>query len=223
MNSLLRAARMSPSLLGRFVIVLMVAVGLIGATSVAAAPARASVATGVGISPARPSVSAGAGLRAVRIAATRRGARYQWGAVGPRRFDCSGLTMWVYARMGNACPHRCPAVRRHQAHPVLGPPPRRPGLLQDRIGLRPPRGDLRGCRHVLARTAHRRPCAARPADDPDRLVRPGAVTTRPPPTHSSGRSPRDLHAGQGVLAAGWSDQPAGVGRRRPPHRQGSPP
>ena len=104
MNALLRAARMSPSLLGRFVIVLMVAVGLIGVTSVAAAPAQASVATRVGVSSARSSLSAGAGARAVRIAATRRGAPYQWGAVGPRRFDCYGLTMWVYARMGKRLP-----------------------------------------------------------------------------------------------------------------------
>ena len=127
MNSLLRAARMSPSLLGRFVIVLMVAVGLIGATSVAAAPARASVATGVGISPARPSVSAGAGLRAVRIAATRRGAPYQWGAVGPRRFDCSGLTKWVYARMGKRLPRT--AAQQYAATVHIPSWARRPGDL----------------------------------------------------------------------------------------------
>jgi cell wall-associated NlpC family hydrolase len=118
---------MSPPLLGRFVIVLMVAVGLIGATSVAAAPARASVATGVGISPARPSVSAGAGVRAVRIAATRRGAPYQWGAVGPRRFDCSGLTMWVYARMGKRLPRT--AAQQYAATVHIPSWARRPGDL----------------------------------------------------------------------------------------------
>lgn len=127
MNALLRAARMSPSLLGRFVIVLMVAVGLIGVTSVAAAPARASVATGVGVSPARPSLSAGAGNRAVRIAATRRGAPYQWGAVGPRRFDCSGLTMWVYARMGKRLPRT--AAQQYAATVHIPSWARRPGDL----------------------------------------------------------------------------------------------
>jgi cell wall-associated NlpC family hydrolase len=127
MNALLRAARMSPSLLGRFVIVLMVAVGLIGATSVAAAPARASVATGVGLNPAQPSVSAGLGVRAVRIAASRRGAPYQWGAVGPRRFDCSGLTMWVYARMGKRLPRS--AAQQYAATVHIPSWARRPGDL----------------------------------------------------------------------------------------------
>lgn len=125
MNALLRAARMSPSLLGRFVIVLMVAVGLIGATSVAAAPARASVATGV--SATQAGVSAGSGLRAVRIAATRRGAPYQWGAVGPRRFDCSGLTMWVYARMGKRLPRS--AAQQYAATVHIPSWARRPGDL----------------------------------------------------------------------------------------------
>ncbi len=127
MNALLRAARMSPSLLGRFLIVLMVAVGLIGATSVAAAPARASVATAVGISPARPSLSAAAGARAVRIAATRRGAPYQLGAVGPRRFDCSGLTKWVYARMGKRLPRT--AAQQYAATRHIPSWARRPGDL----------------------------------------------------------------------------------------------
>jgi cell wall-associated NlpC family hydrolase len=127
MNALLRAARMSPSLLGRFVIVLMVAIGLIGATSVAAAPAQASVATRVGGSSARSSLSAAAGARAVRIAATRRGAPYQWGAVGPRRFDCSGLTMWVYARMGKRLPRT--AAQQYAATRHIPSWARRPGDL----------------------------------------------------------------------------------------------
>ena len=137
MNALLRAARTSPSPLGRFVIVLMVAVGLIGATSVAAAPAQASVATGVVSSrttissrttvSSRATVSAGAGVRAVRIAATRRGAPYQWGAVGPRRFDCSGLTMWVYARMGKRLPRT--AAQQYAATVHIPSWARRPGDL----------------------------------------------------------------------------------------------
>ena len=129
MNALLRAARMSPSLLGRFVIVLMVAVGLTGVTSVAAAPAHASVATGVGVgvSATPASLSAGAGVRAVRIAATRRGAPYQWGAVGPRRFDCSGLTMWVYARMGKRLPRT--AAQQYTATRHIPSWARRPGDL----------------------------------------------------------------------------------------------
>jgi cell wall-associated NlpC family hydrolase len=90
MNALLRAAHL-PLLLGRLAIVAMVTVGLTGVTSAVAEPAHATV-------------SAGVGLRAVHVAATRRGAPYRWGAVGPHRFDCSGLTMWVFARLGKRIP-----------------------------------------------------------------------------------------------------------------------
>ncbi len=30
---------------------------------------------------------------------------YQWGAAGPDRFDCSGLTMWVWGKAGVSLPH----------------------------------------------------------------------------------------------------------------------
>jgi len=43
--------------------------------------------------------------RVVDIAKTRRGSRYVYGATGPRKFDCSGLTMWAYARIGKTLPH----------------------------------------------------------------------------------------------------------------------
>jgi cell wall-associated NlpC family hydrolase len=37
---------------------------------------------------------------AVRAALSRLGSPYVWGATGPDRFDCSGLTQWSYARAG---------------------------------------------------------------------------------------------------------------------------
>lgn len=40
-----------------------------------------------------------AGL-AVRAALSRLGRPYVWGATGPNRFDCSGLTQWAYAQAG---------------------------------------------------------------------------------------------------------------------------
>ena len=33
------------------------------------------------------------------------GCPYQWAASGPRRFDCSGFTMFVYAQVGVSLPH----------------------------------------------------------------------------------------------------------------------
>jgi cell wall-associated NlpC family hydrolase len=38
--------------------------------------------------------------RAVRAALSRLGRPYVWGATGPDRFDCSGLTQWSYAQAG---------------------------------------------------------------------------------------------------------------------------
>jgi peptidoglycan DL-endopeptidase CwlO len=46
-----------------------------------------------------PPVNSHAGI-AVRAALSRLGSPYVWGATGPDRFDCSGLTQWSYARAG---------------------------------------------------------------------------------------------------------------------------
>jgi cell wall-associated NlpC family hydrolase len=45
------------------------------------------------------------GSRAVAEAQRHHGAPYQYGAAGPSRFDCSGLTMYVFARLGKRLPH----------------------------------------------------------------------------------------------------------------------
>lgn len=46
-----------------------------------------------------PSPNGRAGI-AVRAALSRLGKPYVWGATGPDRFDCSGLTQWSYAQAG---------------------------------------------------------------------------------------------------------------------------
>jgi cell wall-associated NlpC family hydrolase len=45
-------------------------------------------------------------------AARHRGAPYQAGGAGPRAFDCSGFTQFVFRRFGRALPHSATA----QAH-----------------------------------------------------------------------------------------------------------
>jgi cell wall-associated NlpC family hydrolase len=41
----------------------------------------------------------------VDYARSRLGCRYVWAASGPNTFDCSGLTMWCYAKVGISLPH----------------------------------------------------------------------------------------------------------------------
>lgn len=45
------------------------------------------------------------GERAVTEASRHKGKPYQWGAVGPDRFDCSGYTRYVWSRFGKSLPH----------------------------------------------------------------------------------------------------------------------
>ena len=44
-------------------------------------------------------------LHVLRVAASREGAPYRYGAAGPWRFDCSGYTQWVFAKLGKRLPH----------------------------------------------------------------------------------------------------------------------
>lgn len=64
------------------------------------------------------------GVAAVRLAATRVGDPYVYGAEGPRAFDCSGLVMWVYDHLGKHLPRTAGSqyyATRHIAHSELQP------------------------------------------------------------------------------------------------------
>jgi cell wall-associated NlpC family hydrolase len=41
----------------------------------------------------------------VDFARSRLGCPYRWGAAGPNEFDCSGLALWCYAKVGISLPH----------------------------------------------------------------------------------------------------------------------
>ena len=67
------------------------------------------------------------GLEVVHIAASKRGAPYVYGAEGPRAFDCSGLTHWVYAHVGRHLPRT--AAQQYGATRWISARDRRPGDL----------------------------------------------------------------------------------------------
>jgi cell wall-associated NlpC family hydrolase len=48
--------------------------------------------------------------RAVALARTQLGVPYRYGGASPGGFDCSGLVMWVYGRLGISLPHNAAAL-----------------------------------------------------------------------------------------------------------------
>lgn len=76
------------------------------------ATATSSAARTFAASPATPAATPRIGARSSRAAAVavatalaQLGKPYVWAAAGPNSFDCSGLTMYAYARAGIALPH----------------------------------------------------------------------------------------------------------------------
>ena len=62
-------------------------------------------------------VSAARAGSALQWAKTRKGSPYRYGADGPHRFDCSGLTRWAYARVGKWLPHSS-SRQAHRVHRI---------------------------------------------------------------------------------------------------------
>ncbi|GAB2730634.1 C40 family peptidase [Streptomyces bullii] len=42
--------------------------------------------------------------KALQVAASKKGSPYKWGATGPHRFDCSGLTLYSFKKAGKKLP-----------------------------------------------------------------------------------------------------------------------
>ncbi|GGX03614.1 glycoside hydrolase [Streptomyces malachitofuscus] len=53
---------------------------------------------------ASEAAAASTATKALRVAASKKGAPYQWGAAGPHRFDCSGLTLYSFKKAGKKLP-----------------------------------------------------------------------------------------------------------------------
>ena len=65
--------------------------------------------------------------RAVQIAARHEGDPYVYGAAGPHRFDCSGLTLYVFRRVGKSLVHNAAGQYRQTRH--IAKSNKRPGDL----------------------------------------------------------------------------------------------
>lgn len=99
----------------RLLMTLMLALGLSGGIAATSAP------------PAEAVVSAATATSALSQAVSKRGSPYQYGAMGPYRFDCSGLTKWSYARARKYLPRT--AAQQYNATQPISPASRRPGDL----------------------------------------------------------------------------------------------
>ncbi|MCC5474175.1 C40 family peptidase [Streptomyces sp. NPDC059680] len=55
--------------------------------------------------------------KALQVAASKKGSPYQYGATGPRRFDCSGLTLYSFKKAGKTLP-RTAAQQYNKTHHI---------------------------------------------------------------------------------------------------------
>ncbi|CAM5327480.1 NlpC/P60 family protein OS=Streptomyces alboniger OX=132473 GN=CP975_01800 PE=3 SV=1 [Streptomyces alboniger] len=67
------------------------------------------------------------GTKALKIAASKKGSPYAYGATGPHRFDCSGLTQYSFKRTGKKLPRTAAAQYNKTRH--IGRSQRTPGDL----------------------------------------------------------------------------------------------
>ncbi|MCQ4040586.1 C40 family peptidase [Streptantibioticus rubrisoli] len=66
-------------------------------------------------------------IRALKIAASKQGSPYRWGATGPYSFDCSGLTSYAFRKAGRILPRTAAAQYHRTRH--ISASARRPGDL----------------------------------------------------------------------------------------------
>ncbi|MDF2254941.1 C40 family peptidase [Streptantibioticus ferralitis] len=84
------------------------------ATSILAAAALTAGA----LVPSLPSQAIGTTVarRALEVAASKQGSPYEYGAAGPSRFDCSGLTLYAFRAAGRLLPRTATAQYSRTHH-----------------------------------------------------------------------------------------------------------
>ncbi|MDH6228106.1 NlpC/P60 family protein [Streptomyces sp. MJP52] len=71
--------------------------------------------------------AATAGSKALKVAASKKGTPYRYGATGPHAFDCSGLTLYSFRKAGKALPRT--AAQQYNRTTRVSTAKRRPGDL----------------------------------------------------------------------------------------------
>src|SRR4051812_4608279 len=99
----------------------MTALNRVPSLMVRAGTASAFAIAAVGGSVVVPGVAADAAAatpatKALRVAASKKGSPYKWGATGPKRFDCSGLTLYSYKKAGKKLPRTAAAQYNRTKH-----------------------------------------------------------------------------------------------------------
>lgn len=89
------------------------------------------------------------GQRAVQVASAQKGDPYRYGAAGPNAFDCSGLTKYVYGRLGRSLAHS--ALRQYYGTRHITKANKRPG---DLIFMNTSGGGTGGINHVGVYAGH---------------------------------------------------------------------
>ncbi|MET8977274.1 C40 family peptidase [Streptomyces sp. NPDC004539] len=87
----------------------MTALNRVPSMMVRAGTVSAFALAAVGGSVVVPGVASGAeaatpATKALQVAASKKGAPYKYGATGPHRFDCSGLTQYAFKKAGKSLP-----------------------------------------------------------------------------------------------------------------------
>lgn len=98
----------------------LLSLGLSTGLALASTQSATAVASTAGKSSAtlalRGATTAAVGKRVVSVAATKKGTPYRYGATGPRAFDCSGYTGWVYRQVRKSIPRTADQQYRATLH-----------------------------------------------------------------------------------------------------------
>jgi cell wall-associated NlpC family hydrolase len=76
----------------------------------------ALVASSAALAPSADAMSRHTRHHLMKIAASKKGTPYRYGATGPHAFDCSGYTRWVFRKVGRHLPRTSRAQARHARH-----------------------------------------------------------------------------------------------------------